>query len=76
MANFHPTIQRPGVDGSEGNRGAVSSAVEHYLDTVGVTGSNPVSRTTVSNFLDFNSTGSEELRPVEKNVIKQFECGR
>jgi hypothetical protein len=26
--------------------GAVSSVVEHYLDTVGVTGSNPVSRTT------------------------------
>jgi hypothetical protein len=25
-------------------RGAVSSVVEHYLDTVGVTGSNPVSR--------------------------------
>ena len=25
--------------------GAVSSAVEHHLDTVGVTGSNPVSRT-------------------------------
>ena len=25
---------------------AVSSVVEHYLDTVGVTGSNPVSRTT------------------------------
>src|SRR6476661_10034570 len=25
--------------------GAVSSVVEHYLDTVGVTGSNPVSRT-------------------------------
>ena len=25
---------------------AVSSAVEHYTDTVGVTGSNPVSRTT------------------------------
>ena len=24
---------------------AVSSVVEHYLDTVGVTGSNPVSRT-------------------------------
>src|SRR5438132_10690924 len=28
--------------------GAVSSVVEHYLDTVGVTGSNPVSRTTFS----------------------------
>ena len=27
------------------NSGAVSSVVEHYLDTVGVTGSNPVSRT-------------------------------
>lgn len=27
---------------------AVSSVVEHHLDTVGVTGSNPVSRTTVS----------------------------
>ena len=26
-------------------KGAVSSVVEHYLDTVGVTGSNPVSRT-------------------------------
>jgi hypothetical protein len=26
-------------------RGAVSSVVEHYLDTVGVTGSSPVSRT-------------------------------
>ena len=25
---------------------AVSSVVEHYIDTVGVTGSNPVSRTT------------------------------
>src|SRR4029077_13395572 len=28
--------------------GAVSSVVEHYLDTVGVTGSNPVSRTIFS----------------------------
>lgn len=28
--------------------GAVSSAVEHHLDTVGVTGSNPVSRTIFS----------------------------
>src|SRR5438034_9080860 len=28
--------------------GAVSSVVEHYLDTVGVTGSNPVSRTMLS----------------------------
>jgi hypothetical protein len=28
--------------------GAVSSVVEHYLDTVGVTGSNPVSRTILS----------------------------
>jgi hypothetical protein len=27
--------------------GAVSSVVEHYLDTVGVTGSNPVSRTSI-----------------------------
>ena len=26
------------------SRSAVSSVVEHYLDTVGVTGSNPVSR--------------------------------
>ena len=26
---------------------AVSSVVEHYLDTVGVTGSNPVSRTVI-----------------------------
>jgi hypothetical protein len=26
-------------------QGAVSSVVEHYLDTVGVTGSNPVPRT-------------------------------
>ena len=31
--------------------GAVSSVVEHYLDTVGVTGSNPVSRTTFSSAL-------------------------
>ena len=30
---------------SHGNLGAISSAVEHYLDTVGVTGSIPVSRT-------------------------------
>gem|GEM_PF-2619004 len=29
-------------------RRAVSSVVEHYLDTVGVTGSNPVSRTMLS----------------------------
>ena len=29
------------------SEGAVSSVVEHYLDTVGVTGSNPVSRTIV-----------------------------
>ena len=29
---------------------AVSSVVEHYLDTVGVTGSNPVSRTTSKPF--------------------------
>jgi hypothetical protein len=29
----------------EGGPRAVSSVVEHYLDTVGVTGSNPVSRT-------------------------------
>ena len=28
-----------------GFQGAVSSVVEHYLDTVGVTGSKPVSRT-------------------------------
>ena len=28
-----------------GHSSAVSSVVEHYLDTVGVTGSNPVSRT-------------------------------
>jgi hypothetical protein len=28
---------------------AVSSVVEHYLDTVGVTGSNPVSRTISEN---------------------------
>src|SRR5207237_1977682 len=27
---------------------AVSSVVEHYLDTVGVTGSNPVSRTIIT----------------------------
>jgi hypothetical protein len=32
---------------SEAKR-AVSSVVEHYLDTVGVTGSNPVSRMTRS----------------------------
>ena len=31
---------------------AVSSVVEHYLDTVGVTGSNPVSRTTPLNLND------------------------
>ena len=31
-------------------RGAVSSVVEHYLDTVGVTGSNPVSRTICNPF--------------------------
>ncbi len=30
-----------------GKRGAVSSVVEHHLDTVGVTGSSPVSRTTL-----------------------------
>src|SRR6267142_3481463 len=30
--------------------GAVSSVVEHYLDTVGVTGSNPVSRTIFHSF--------------------------
>src|SRR5437016_12310339 len=30
--------------------GAVSSVVEHYLDTVGVTGSNPVSRTICNPF--------------------------
>jgi hypothetical protein len=32
--------------------GAVSSVVEHYLDTVGVTGSNPVSRTIFSQAAD------------------------
>ncbi|SRR5258706_4128358 len=33
------------LERSFGIDGAVSSVVEHYLDTVGVTGSNPVSRT-------------------------------
>jgi hypothetical protein len=33
-------------------RSAVSSVVEHYLDTVGVTGSNPVSRSPLA---DLNS---------------------
>ena len=35
---------------------AVSSVVEHYLDTVGVTGSNPVSRTIfnrINGFISF-----------------------
>lgn len=31
--------------GIAGKMGAVSSVVEHHFDTVGVTGSNPVSRT-------------------------------
>ena len=33
--------------GSFGNECAVSSVVEHFLDTEGVTGSNPVSRTSL-----------------------------
>ena len=35
-------------EGRSRELGAVSSVVEHYLDTVGVTGSNPVSRTILS----------------------------
>jgi hypothetical protein len=34
-----------GGNGTPLRESAVSSVVEHYLDTVGVTGSNPVSRT-------------------------------
>src|SRR5207248_11729421 len=34
-------------EGKSFELGAVSSVVEHYLDTVGVTGSNPVSRTII-----------------------------
>ena len=42
---------------STGKR-AVSSVVEHYLDTVGVTGSNPVSRTRFK--------GGESTSPVHR----------
>src|ERR1700752_5217893 len=38
-------LQSKGLAESFGIDCAVSSVVEHYLDTVGVTGSNPVSRT-------------------------------
>ena len=37
-------------EGKSFELGAVSSVVEHYLDTVGVTGSNPVSRTICNPF--------------------------
>src|SRR5207248_11226243 len=44
---------------------AVSSVVEHYLDTVGVTGSNPVSRTILYFFpqTGTGNSGGEELVP-------------
>jgi hypothetical protein len=42
--HFHRKIVKKTSE-SFGMSGAVSSVVEHYLDTVGVTGSNPVSRT-------------------------------
>ena len=45
--------------------GAVSSVVEHYLDTVGVTGSNPVSRT-------ISSPALQRLTHFHQN--KRFDC--
>ena len=45
--------------------GAVSSVVEHYLDTVGVTGSNPVSRT-------ISSSALQRLTHFHQN--KRFDC--
>ena len=53
---------------------AVSSVVEHYLDTVGVTGSNPVSRTlckTRSNRMNKGSAdGSQICKEVQGNARK------
>ena len=42
---FKDDVHNTMRDGHRFPEGAVSSVVEHYLDTVGVTGSNPVSRT-------------------------------
>jgi hypothetical protein len=50
-------------------RSAVSSVVEHYLDTVGVTGSNPVSRTTFRHHLWFLLLRLHELTDERCNLI-------
>ena len=44
---------------------AVSSVVEHYIDTVGVTGSNPVSRTIHLEMF------KQQFRPKKAFVIKK-----
>ena len=56
---------------------AVSSVVEHYLDTVGVTGSNPVSRTIPlplrlsANFLGFENHVSAAMAwPAVQPVVQ------
>src|SRR5882724_12070834 len=53
-------------------RGAVSSVVEHYLDTVGVTGSNPVSRTICNPFENSDSiimsTPASERSTFERHI--------
>jgi hypothetical protein len=45
-------------------RGARSSAVEHHLDMVGVTGSIPVARTTLSLAPPFLSVGKKKVDKV------------
>ncbi len=56
---------------------AVSSVVEHYLDTVGVTGSNPVSRTTLkplkqSGLHSRNKRETASPRPAENSRFLPF----
>ena len=63
---YFTTLTRYGVKADNfglRSSGAVSSVVEHRLDTAGVTGSNPVSRTKSN----LNSNGAE---PVKRVVLR------
>ena len=47
---------------------AVSSVVEHYLDTVGVTGSNPVSRTIFDSYGSRGHNGGHKVKCLHGSV--------
>ena len=55
---------------------AVSSAVEHYLDMVGVTGSNPVSPTKTATFRGgFFYVSLQDLKPRRKKFFISRQTG-